>query len=88
MLRPQEFVHDFTVQPPVAEDGSAEVRFDAYVCGDADEISVLVNGDSGSQSVTLYIPVYDTQTIYDEDALCGIRLFTGTLIIDYPHLWN
>ena len=30
VLRPQEFVHDFTVQTPVAEDGSAEVtvRFD------------------------------------------------------------
>ena len=25
VLRPQEFVHDFTVQTPVAEDGSAEV---------------------------------------------------------------
>ena len=63
----------FYVTPEVKEDGSAEVRFDAYVCGDADEISVLVNGDSGSQSVTLYIPEDDTQTIYDEDALCGIR---------------
>ena len=30
VLRPQEFVHDFTVQTPVAEDGRAEVtvRFD------------------------------------------------------------
>ena len=78
----------FYVTPEVKEDGSAEVRFDAYVCGDADEISVLVNGDSGSQSVTLYIPEDDTQTIYDEDALCGIRHYTGTLIIDNPHLWN
>lgn len=34
----------FYVTPEVKEDGSAEVRFDAYVCGDADEISVLVNG--------------------------------------------
>ena len=40
------------------------------------------------QSVTLDIPEDDTQTIYDEDALCGIRHYTGTIILDDPHLWN
>ena len=78
----------FYVTPEIKEDGSAEVQFDAYVRGDADEVRVVVDGDLGSQSVTLDIPEDDTQTLYEESALYGVRHFTGKLIIDHPHLWN
>ena len=78
----------FYVTPQMKEDGSAEIRFDAYVYGEAEEVSVSVKNGPGAQHVTLYIPEEDTQTLYEDGALSGTNHFTGTVTIEHPHLWN
>lgn len=78
----------FYVTPEMKEDGSAEVRFDAYVCGEADEVRVSVCGESDRQSLELAIPTDEVQTLYDDGELARVRHFTGAITLDNPHLWQ
>ena len=76
VLRPQEFVHDFTVQTPVAEDGSAEVtvRFDR-VEGDPEINCTLTDaegkeiGRAVSNGENIAIPVAATGALERRAAL-------------------
>ena len=78
----------FYVTPEMKEDGSAEVRFDAYVCGEADEVRVSVCGESDRQSLELAIPTDEVQPLYDDGELARVRHFTGVITLDNPHLWQ
>lgn len=74
----------FYVTPEVLED-KAIVKFDAYIRGYADAVVVSIEGVG---EVRLEIPQQDNQTLYEEDAMKNVTHFSGSLMIEQPHLWD
>lgn len=74
----------FYVTPEVLED-KAIVKFDAYIRGYADAVVVSIKGVG---EVRLEIPQQDNQTLYEEDAMKNVTHFSGSLMIEQPHLWD
>ena len=70
---------------PELKGSQANIRFDAYVKGEADEVIVTVDGVG---ELKLSPATGDEQTIYDEQALSDTKYFTGTMEIENPHLWD
>lgn len=74
----------FYVTPEVLED-KAIVKFDAYIRGYADAVIVSIKGVG---EVRLEIPQQDNQTLYEEDAMKNVTHFSGSLMLEQPHLWD
>lgn len=74
----------FYVTPEVLED-KAIVKFDAYIRGYADAVVVSIKGVG---EVRLEIPQQDNQTLYEEDAMKNVTHFSGSLMLEQPHLWD
>lgn len=74
----------FYVTPEIKED-RAEIRFDAYISGKADQVVVSVEGVG---QVALEPSQLSQQSLYDESASELVQYFTGTMIIENPHLWD
>ena len=70
---------------PEVFDGQAIVKLDAYIRGNADKVMVSIDGVG---EVKLEVPQQHEQTLYDEDAMKNVTHFSGTIIIEKPHLWD
>lgn len=69
---------------PELKENHANIRFDAYVKGVAEQIIVSV---SELGEITLEPGDWEQQSLYSENTE-GLQYFTGSVVIENPHLWN